>query len=190
MQKNEERLGMIREPDIELIHSELLLLQKICFDPINHDEYHDSREPMEELSTSLLDRGAIPEVRLLYFTDPQCNPGGRGKSRQSLFEGNGTVGDEILRHPNFLKFLEYFVFGPNLPRETIIAFKEAAQYTGHLSHSDMHDLLPAAKELVKSNRMDSSRAAEEFHKLALECGAIPSTAESLRDSIRKIRVAR
>jgi hypothetical protein len=89
---------------------------------------------------------------------------------------------KILRHPNFLKLLEYFVFGPDLPQETIIIFKEVARYTGHLSHSDMHDLLPAAKALVKSNRMDSGRAAEEFHKLALECGAIPSTAESLRDS--------
>ena len=190
MLKNEERLGMNREPDIDLIHSENLLLQKIRFDQINHEECDDSLDSMEELSMSLLDRGAIPDVRLLYFTNPECNPVGRGKSWQDIFEGNGTVGDEILRHPGFLRFLEYFIFGPNLPRETIIAFREATRYTGHFSRSDMQALLPAAKELVRSNRMDNAMAAEEFHKLALECGAIPSTAESLRDSIRKMRVAR
>jgi len=65
--------------------------------------------PMAGLTESLLERGAIPEVRLLYFTDPERNPGGRGKSRQQVFENNGISGTEIYAHGNFLKFLEYFI---------------------------------------------------------------------------------
>lgn len=179
---------MSRVPDIELNQGELLLLQKIYFGASNHEELRASLEPMAALSGLLLDRHAIPEVRLLYFTDPERNPGGRGKSRQAVFEGNGTMGDEILAHPHFLKYLEYFIFGPKLPEKTISSFKESARFGDHLSRSDMQDLLPSAKALVKAGRMDASSAAEEFHKLALECGALPGTAASLRDSLRKMRI--
>lgn len=181
---------MFRKPDINLETAELELLQHINFDPVSHDERRANVEAMEQLARSLLSRHAIPQVRLDYFTKPECNPGGRGKSRQEIFEGNGTTGEEILCHPSFLKFLEYFIFGPNLPQVTIVEFKEAAQYGQFLSHSDMSDLLPSAKKLVRNSGMEPHQAAEEFHRLALECGAIPSTAESLRNSIRAIRVSR
>lgn len=181
---------MARVPDVALSPDELLLLQEIFFSPNSDDERRASLVAMRELATRLLDRGAIPEVRLLYFTDPERNPGVRGKSRQDVFERNGTIGDEILCHPHFLKYLEYFIFGPKLPQQTIASFKEAAQFSDHLSLSDMQDLLPAAKLLVRTSRIDSHVAADEFHKLALECGAIASTAASLRDSIRKVRIPR
>ncbi|WP_057091931.1 hypothetical protein KV708_08565 [Comamonas thiooxydans] len=180
---------MNRKPDIELTEGELLLLKEIKFNARSHDELRALIGPMASLATSLLDREAIPEVRLLYFTEAERHPSGRGKSRQDVFEANGTVGDEILSHPHFLKYLEYFIFGPALPQQTIESFKDAAQFGEHLSRSDMSDLLPTAKQMVKSQRLDPNIAAEEFHKLALECGALPSTASSLRDSIRKIRIS-
>jgi hypothetical protein len=146
--------------------------------------------PMVALSESLLKRQAIPEVRLLYFTDPERNPGGRGKSRQDIFEKNGTTGAEILAHPHFLKYLEYFIFGPNLPDGIINRFKEAASFSGYLTGGDVNDLIPDARALVRSAHLNPHEAAEEFFKLVLECGGVPSSAGMIRGSVRSVQVAR
>lgn len=102
----------MRVPDIELTEQETDLLKQIRFRYTSHDELRASLMPMAALTDSLLERGAIPKVRLLYFTDPERNPGGRGKSRQKIFERNGTSEAEISAHPHFLKYLEYFIYGP------------------------------------------------------------------------------
>jgi hypothetical protein len=49
------------------------------------------------LTESLVKRGAIPEIRRRFFTDPELNIGGRGKSRMQVFEVNGTKGDAIFQ---------------------------------------------------------------------------------------------
>jgi hypothetical protein len=143
---------------------------------------------MVGLYESHLKRGAIPKVRLLYFTDPERNPGGRGKSRQDVFERNGTSGPEILAHPNFMKYLEYFVCGPSLPLEVIAEFKEAARFSGHLTGGDVDDLIPKARTAVRLAQLAPYEASDEFHKLVLECGAMPSSAESIRNAVRSIKV--
>jgi hypothetical protein len=51
---------------------------------------------------SLLSRDAIPESRQKYFDDPTYRRGVPRGSRKALFERNGTVGENIYRHPNFL----------------------------------------------------------------------------------------
>ena len=181
---------MSRFPDIELNDNERVLLNKIAFDSSNHDEIRASILPMVALTESLFQRGAVPEVRKLYFTDPDRNPGGRGKSRQEIFEGNGTVGAEILAHPNFLKYLHYFVYGPKLPQAIILSFKEAAAFSGYLSGHDIQELTPKAKATVKELGLEPHSAADEFHKLALECGAMPSSAATLRQLLRTVRLPR
>jgi hypothetical protein len=177
----------LRIPDIELTEHELGLLAQIRFRFASHDELHESIVPMAALTESLLERGAIPEVRLLYFTDPERNPGGRGKSRQQVFENNGTSGAEIYAHGNFLKYLEYFIYGPNLPPSIVAKFKETMSFSGHLTAGDINDLVPRARATVRSARLNPHDAAEEFHKLALECGAMPYSAESIRKSILAVR---
>ena len=142
---------------------------------------------MTELAERLLERKAVSEVRLRYFSDSGCNPGGRGKSRKDVFEKNGTRGEEILRHPHFLKYLEYFVYGPDLPGDIISKFKDTAASFGHLSGSDVLDLAPAARALVRRYRLNPHDASEEFFKLALECGAAPWSADTLRKSVGAIR---
>jgi hypothetical protein len=179
---------MSRIPDIELTKHEQNLLQMIAFEWSNHDELRASLQPMAELSGSLLDRGAVPEVRLRYFTDPECNPGGRGKSRQNMFERNGIYGDEILEHPHFLKHFEYFVFGPTLPIHVIRQFREMATFSGYLTAGDINDLTSSARATIRSLRLNPAKAAEEFYKLALECGAVPSSAEIIRSSTRQVRI--
>lgn len=177
----------MRVPDIELTERETDLLDQIRFRNPSHDELRASLMPMAALTESLLERGAIPEVRLLYFTDPARNPGGRGKSRQQVFENNGTSGTEIYAHGNFLKFLEYFIYGPALPPNIAAKFKEAMAFSGYLTYGDINDLAPAARATVRSARLNPHEAAEEFHKLALECGAMPSGAESIRKSVLAVR---
>jgi len=177
----------LRVPDIELTEREIALLDQIRFRYSSHDELRASLMRMTGLTESLLERGAIPEVRLLYFTDPERNPGGRGKSRQQVFENNGTSGTEIYAHGNFLKFLEYFIYGPALPPSIVAKFREAMSFSGHLTAGDINDLAPAARAAVRSARLKPHEAAEEFHKLALECGAMPSSAESIRKSVLAVR---
>lgn len=135
---------MSRTPDIQLNAREQELLGGLSFDMPSHQTWPKTQQHMTELAERLLERKAISDTRLRYFTDPECNPGGRGKSRKDVFEKNGTRGDEILRHPHFLKYLEYFLYGPNLPSEIVVKFKDAAASLGHLSGSDVLDLAAAA----------------------------------------------
>ena len=179
---------IVRAPDIELTEREMELLGQIKFRSTRHDKLRASIMPMVALSESLLKRGAIPEVRLLYFTDPERNPGGRGKSRQQIFENNGTSDAEILAHPNFMKYLEYFVYGPDLPPGVIAKFKDAASFSGYLTGGDVNDLVPEARAVVRSAGLNPHDAADEFHKLVLECGAVPSSAESIRKLVRAVQV--
>src|SRR5437773_7602245 len=100
---------------IDLIPEESALLSRITFDfSGNHDALRASCAAAGLLAKSLLARNAIPEARLRYFTDPELNIGSR-KSRKQVFESNGTVGEAIYSHGNFLKYLRYFIFGPALP---------------------------------------------------------------------------
>ncbi len=143
---------------------------------------------MVSLTESLLERGGIPVVRRLYFTDPERNPGGRGRSRRQVFEKNGTSGRQILAHPHFLPYLEYFVFGPKLSAKILQEFRTASSFSGYLTGSDVHDLSPAARLAVRNDQLNPHEAAEEFHKLVLECGAMPSSAAMIRASIRAMKV--
>lgn len=178
----------MRTPDIELTESERELFSQIHFHSSRYEELRASTGPMVALSESLLRRRGFPEVRLRYFTDADRNPGGRGKSRKDVFEKNGTFGSEILAHPHFMKYLEYFVCGPNLPASAIAEFKEAARFSGYLTGKDVLDQIPMARALVRSAQMSPHDAADEFHKLVLECGGMPSSAESIRSALRSIKV--
>jgi len=175
-------------PDIELTTQERQLFDQIRFGSNRHDEIRASIMPMVGLCESLFKRGAIPEVRLRYFTDSERNPGGRGKSRRDVFERNGTSGPEIFAHPNFMKFLEYFVCGPNLPSEVIAEFKKASKFSGYLTRGDVVELIPKARAAVRLASLEPLSASEEFHKLVMECGASASTAESIRSAVRAIRI--
>ena len=177
----------MRVPDIELTEREIELLAQINFGHTRHGELNASLAPMAALSASLLDRGAIPEIRLLYFTDPERNPSGRGKSRQQIFEKNGTPEAEICAHPHFLKFLEYFIYGPDLPKTIIENFKAAMACSGYLTGGDVNDLAPEARRFVRSSRLNPHDVADEFHKLVLECDASPSSAESIYKSVRTVK---
>lgn len=151
----------MRTPDIELTVQERKLFDEIRFNSTRHEELRHSMMPMVALSKSLLKRDAIPKVRLLYFTDPERNHGGRGESRQNVFERNGTSGSEILAHPHFMKYLHYFACGPDLPPAVIAEFKEVARFSGYLTGGDVVDLIPVARAAVRLGQFEPTGAADE-----------------------------
>jgi hypothetical protein len=107
-----------------------------------------------------------------------------------VFEMNGTSGLEILAHPNFMSHLEYFVCGPDLPVEVITEFREAARSSGYLTGGDVVDLIPRARSAVRLSQLNPYESSDEFHKLVLECGGMPSSAESIRTAVRSVKVRR
>lgn len=79
-----------------------------------------------ELLQRLEARGAIPAIRLRYFTDAELNPGIR-KSRQQVFIDNGcNTREKLLTSGNFFRHLDYIVRGPRVPARLIAKFTEHA----------------------------------------------------------------
>jgi hypothetical protein len=140
-----------------------------------------------KLLKSLLSRDAISEIRLRYFTDPDLFPGGRGKSRKDIWKGNGTVGDDIARHPNFLDELRYFIYGSNLPPSVIAEFTNAVEGCGQISSSDIVPLGKAARRIARAYGLQPYEAREEFFKLALDIGLWPPYAASIRKAVGQLR---
>ncbi len=172
---------------IDLTPEEAKLFGLLRFDPRrDHDALRTSCAAASELARSLLARKAIPAIRLRYFTDPEFNIGSR-KSRKEVFELNGTRGDDILSHGNFLPYLRYFVEGPALPHHVADAFRAQVQTMGYVSGSDIDTLKRFARDAVRSHRLAAASAAEEFFKLAIECDIEVYIARMVRDAVRGVR---
>lgn len=161
---------------IELSVEEEVLLKQIKFKDSHHQTLRESCQAAGKLSEMLLNRHAVPEIRIEYFTNPKYNIG-TNKSRKEIFEGNGTKGSDIFYHGNFLKYLHYFIFGPDLPRDLIDEF---------FAEVDEGNLPSLARKLVRKYGLDSRVAAEEFYKLCLECDLAEEESRSVRDSVRRI----
>lgn len=174
---------------IDLTETEQALLSEIELEALSlTDHVHTKRNG--ELATSLIKelvaRGGIPEHRLKYFTDPAYNAGGRGASRHDEFERNGCRGDEINRHPHFLKYLRYFIHGPDLPESVISAFHDKVKACGHVTSGDIIPLGKAARELARSAGLTGREARDEFFKLALECGLGTSIGAAIRQAVSRV----
>ena len=176
----------MRSP-IELTDHESKLLGSIDFELAAIDRSHEENlailDVAGELTESLLERRGVPDIRLRYFFDPELNVGGHGNSREQVFEQNGTDGNNIFRHPHFLKYLRYWVYGPRLPQGTIASFKELAMH----GFVDVRDLDRLAREQTRRQRLDPRMHHEEFYKLALECGLDESKARRIRDAVKSVK---
>jgi hypothetical protein len=172
-------------PAIALTDKEIILASRIDFNPSSDSHNPDA---MEELMRSIMERGAIPLARRKYFTNPEYLIGGRGRSRRQVFEGNGTRGIEIFRHPNFVKYLRYFLYGPDLPQAVIEEFNGKVVDCGEpFTGSDALEVASFARELTRSRRLDKRKAPNEFYKLALDCGLDAWDARTVRDGVMKVR---
>lgn len=136
---------------------------------------------------SLIARKAIPEARVRFFNDPEYNIGGHGRSRREVFEKNGTRGEEIFRHPNFLKHLHYFLLGARLQAGVVAAFEGMVAECGHVTSGDVVPLGAFARQQTRAYRLQPAEASEEFYKLALDLNLGQSYASAIRDAVRRAR---
>ncbi|SFH25421.1 hypothetical protein SAMN05216299_10426 [Nitrosospira sp. Nsp14] len=173
---------------ISLTPHEEELLREITFDirGCGHETARASCIVASQLAKSILAREAVPEIRLRFFTDAELKIGSK-KSRKEVFESNGTIGDAILCHGHFLPYLKYFIFGPDLDDQVIAAFCRQAYATEYISGGDLPDLVTTAKNATRQRRRAPKESAQEFFKLALECGIDLNYARSIRDAVYKMR---
>ncbi|HUC60662.1 MAG TPA: hypothetical protein VMF53_01765 [Alphaproteobacteria bacterium] len=140
-----------------------------------------------ELTTCLTRRKAIPEPRTKYFLDPKYNPRSRGRSRKSTFEKNGCLANEILRHPHFLEYLSYFLFGPRLPQSVIDGFEKEVAKRKSVSSGDVGPLRAYSRQQTRFFGLNPHEAAEEFFKLAIDCNLSPTYSDIIRDAVKSIK---
>lgn len=158
-----------RPSPVDLTPEEEGWLSQISFRAGPHDALRRSCEVAPALTRSLFARRAIPEIRLRYFTDPTLNTRGN-RSRKEEFERKGVRGDAILSHGHFLKYLRYFLLGPDLPALVIDRFLEVVAREPHYPGDNIDELRSYVRGAIRNNRLARRRASEEFFKLALECG--------------------
>lgn len=180
---------MMKSFTIDLEPEEEALAHQIEFDALalrDHQHWKQNSELVARLTQSLLDRNGIPEHRLRYFNDPTYSTG-RGKgSHLDQFRKNGQDGGDLLRHPHFLAYLRYFIYGANLPETIRSAFKAHVEsFDGMMG--DTSGLGKATRALVRQFDLKSSRFDEGFFQLALDCGLGPHTAAYVRKTVKTVR---
>ena len=172
---------------VSLTDFEQAVLEKIDFGFEGDSEAKKTTlEAAKQLAESLLERRAIPECRLRYFTEPELNTGPGRMSHKEEFKRHGRTDDEILRHPHFLKYLRYFIYGPDLPMATIEGFCKVINDDGGLTSGTESMLLRYVRSEMRSRRLGRRHAAEEFFKLSVELD-IESTAGMLRRQALSVR---
>ncbi len=175
---------------IELTPAEAAIRARIGFDPAElqaAQRIEDNGEAVVELLASLIERRAIPDIRRKYFTDPRYFTGRAKTSWKGVFESYGEEGEEIFRHPQFLKFLRYFLDGPDLPKPLVEAFQGKVGAHGANATGDVEPLREFARDLARQHAVVPARASEEFYKLALECGLSEPRARSVRDAVHGMK---
>jgi hypothetical protein len=133
----------------------------------NDNKWQTIADAMQKLTKSLLKRNAIPEIRLRLFSDPDLAET-RSKSSMQIFESNGVTGDAIFRHPHFVKYLHFFINGPELPAVVIKGFCKILNEDMGTSGMLLDQLCKFVRSCVRDNDLDRRSAATEFYRLAVE----------------------
>lgn len=162
------------------------LLDQIAFE-FSHDNNKilESCKAAAQLAILLLQREAIPEIRIRFFIEAEFNIG-KEKSRFGEFESEGITGYAVFEDPRFLEHLRYFIFGPNLPYQVLAEFSNIAYPYEYISGGDVKDLRELAISLVEEHKLNSKYVACEFFKLALECGMDVYYAQSILETVYSI----
>ncbi|MBP2434094.1 hypothetical protein [Bradyrhizobium elkanii] len=172
---------------IELTQDERALLEQIDFDLSSHEDQNllTNAKPVGALMDSLIKRDGLPYHRISWFIDPAYHRKGAKHSRQGMFERNGIVGRNIFYHPSFLEHLHYFIYGANLPTAVIDRFSFFVSQNQPVSRRNVRDVANFADDLASKFRIDFYEAADEFFKLALDCGVHLDWAQYIHDHVSK-----
>lgn len=181
---------VVPEPEpIALTPGEDALVRRIPFDSRSlSEETAETAAAAVTLTHSLLERDAVPPIRLRYVTDPALNVGGHGKSRVEVFEQNGARGDDMLAHFHFRRYLRYFIYGPDLPAATVTKFRQVLIDDMGTSGEILDQLKAVARAQARAlSRHGRTDLHEEFFKLALECDVDEYVARCIRDAVRQVK---
>ena len=156
-----------------------------------HDIYTSNADKVVELVDSLLGRGAIPEVRMRYWTDPEyCTAPGKS-SHAGIFARNGGTDHEIYKDLRFLPYLRYFLFGCELPNAAVEEFQTGLagqRIRPEWFTSGDHDpMWRLARKVTRKHGLEKRWAAEEFLKLCLDLGFDIDVARSVRNAVMQVR---
>jgi hypothetical protein len=181
----ERKAGRIKlEPaEDELLDAIELDALKLC--DCQHTEANADK--VEELMSLLIARKAFPQTRQSYLTDPEYKPGPSKGSRMDIFIGNNGGREGMFRNTHFLQHLRYLIFGANLPRGAITEFCRAVAECGYVSSGDVDGLRKTVRRLVRTYRLNPSKASDEFCKLALDCEMGPHYADSMRRAAMQVK---
>jgi hypothetical protein len=180
---------------IELSESEQQIAEKIVFDNegyigLARERAIENGELAASLMGSLLNRGAIPKIRLRYFTDADYNPGPGNRSRHAYFRQNAGSDEAVFRHGHFLPFLRYFVYGAELPDPVKEAFLKRAQ-DPWIKEEDLVNLARTqVRELLQTPSRRDHTLPDRFYQLALDCGVDEGQARIVREAVMRVSKAR
>lgn len=181
-------MSLSQPAKIQLTPEEDELLKTIDFD-LRQSDWEARKACLDAagaLTESLLKRGAIAEIRTRYLTDAALNIGGHGKSRIQGFAAHGLGRSEIFRHGNFLKYLRYFIYGPDLPAATIEGFTKIIDDDAGTSGEVLDQLCRFTRaEVRRGLPVERYKLPEEFFKLALEKDLDLHVARCVRDSAQR-----
>lgn len=141
----------------------------------------------KQLMELLIERNAIPQYRVDYFIEPEYYVSKTKGSRRDNFKKNMRNQDEMFSNPHFLKYLQYFIYGPKLPETIVASFRSLKEnyYYGDDVAEKVYPII--AKYLRSSSDLKSKDLAEEALKMMLELGYSISDALILRSKIMKVR---
>lgn len=155
--------------DIHLTDFEIALFDSIAFPPddamLAGERADNNSELAHLLAVSLFERNAVPAHRIRFFEDAEHNVGRSCSVRESL-EHAGAEGDAVYARPEFLKYLRYFICGPELPEKVERVFRRELVERGGGSQ---RRLVAKVRELARTlGASDEQR--EKFYQQALEFG--------------------
>ena len=149
------------------------------------EKWHSEKigEKQRELMVRLVRRDAIPAHRFAWLYDPE-HVVGLSKSRWAIFcENFGASDERVFEHPHWFAggYLPFLVGVINLPVRVVEEFRSDAEYrTGHSGY----EMGMKYRSVAKSLGLTKS-SAEEFQKLALDCGYSAPECRTIRDIIFK-----
>lgn len=173
---------------IELTAQEMEMVELLEPFILSLDEPHELRiaklKASGHLMQRLLDRNAIPKIRIKYFTQSEYYLPASRKSRQQVFEHNGKSGSRIFEDPAFLKYLKYFIYGAELPWELKVDL-QAAKSNAYYEDEFVEDACSIAKVHRRLFLGDENLYAEEIFKHALDIGVELPVSKRLWEKVRK-----
>lgn len=173
---------------IKLSESENRLFTNIIrFDSVSDEEARNILHDCGELATILLsENGRIPQSRLNYFFKPEYNTSSPKISRFERFNRNGTSGNEIFRHGNFVKYLIYWVNGANVDDELKNIATTIIVNDYYKDHDCLTKFFAAIRSKIPRNQKNSE-FSEEIFKLAIDSGMSLMFAVMLRKKVRCVK---